>query len=255
MSKMSLSQIDERLKQMKVSELLLMNHRGEQHQLDKKSRFHTILLFFGSGFFVLISTIFSFDGSLTDYLRVGLAIITLVVMGWSYFRNGTLAMLGIAFILALNGIYQLIIIGLADGVIQGTSIIIGTVHIGFALYYIQQANHYKDLQAQTDDTVDTSFYDDIYTMLDDSEPDNSNALIELSEMGQSIIVWLRPTVPVILLKGDKRLFFDTTKSFELTINGQDKGGDKVSVRARIIDGFRRCSISRHGWLRYIRYAG
>lgn len=253
MSQISLKKLDERIRQTKINDLLAMNQIGEGKQLEEQAKIRNIWFLVTIGLAVLISSFFQFEGYLTDYVRVIVAIITIGVMIFSYVRGGVASMLEIALVMAINGIYQLIIVSLASGMIQGMSVILGTFQIGIALYYIQQANRYQQLQEKSISPENQQLYDDIYEALNSSEPNNSNKLIELKEMQQSILVWLRPSGVVILLKGEKRLFFDTNRSFELTIKGQDSGGDKVKVVAKIIDGVRYCLITRHGWLRYTQF--
>jgi|GEM_PF-4327020 len=254
MSQISLKKLDERIRQTKISDLLAMNQIGERNQLEEQSKIRNIWLLMTIGIAVLISSFFQFEGYITDYVRVVVAIITIGVMLFSYMRGGVASMLGIAFVMAINAIYQLIIVSLASGAIQGMSIILGVFQIGIALYYVQQANRYQQLQEKVVSPENQQLYNEIFEALDSSEPNNSNKLIELNELQQKILVWLRPSGVVILLKGEKRLFFDTNRSFELNINGQDSGGDKMNVAAKIIDNVRYCSITRHGWLRYTQFA-
>ncbi len=250
----SLSQLDQDLKQLSLNDVVALNQLGEKHQLEKKARNDIVWFVLMNGLAMFIISLLHFDGILMDYLQVGLALITMTIGFLTYRRGGQSALLGIASVMGLWAIYYLLIANILQGEINGRSVILGTLQVLLALFYIQKANHFASLQEKTSNLIYNDLYDALYETLSNSKANSSNQLLELQEIMQTITVWLRQPYSVILLKGEKRLFFDTTQSFTMTIKGQDRGGDTLKVDASIIDRMRVCSISRHGWLRYIQYS-
>ena len=256
MSKQSLSQLDTRLKELAINDLLAMNQISEKNQLQQKSRAYNLAYLAVTGF-MLVPLITNFPGaSYAEYIQLALSLMIFIVSIVALIRGGTQSLLATAFAAALIGIYHLILIHIFKGSINVLSLIMGAWNIFFALQYIQQANHYKLLDEREANLSQNliTLYQDMMATLSQTKPDLSNNLIDLNHLTQKITVWLRPSIIVLYLHREKRLFFDTSQSFEMTISGKDKGSDKVNVRARIIDKLRYCSVSRHGWLRYIRYA-
>lgn len=249
----SLSQLDQRLKDISINDLLLMNQLGEKAELEKKSRADIITLALINGVVMFLGTFLYFEGFLTDYLQAGLAITTILVGLWSYMRSDKSALLGIAFIMGIGAIYYLIIAHIVQGSINGVSLTIGTMQLGLSLFYIQKANQYALLDTKTADISNMDLYQEVYDKLASTSPNSSNQLIELNEHMQAITIWLRPSIVVILLESEKRLFFDISQSLRLKIAGKDKGGDSLKVEAHFITRRRICWISRHGWLRYTQF--
>lgn len=249
----SLKQLDHELAQLSINDSLAFNQLGEKSQLENKSQKDIFWIVLMNGMAILIINILTFEGILTDYFQIGLAILTLSIGLWAYRRGGQSALLGVAFIVGLWALYYLLIANMVHGTINGTSIIIGAGLLVITLYHVKRANQYAELDKKTSDIAHLDLYNAIYDTLSENSPNSSNNLLELNNLTQKIRVWLRPSYVVILLIGEKRLFFDTTQSFILTIHGQDRGGDTLKVDASIIDQMRTCSISRHGWLRYTQF--
>lgn len=257
MSTQSLKQLDERIKLVKVRDLVNLNLLAQKDVIKQESRGYNIAYLIIS-LYSILSTVLELPGSsLADTIYFVFSLVIFLSAAGALIKGGKTAMLAVALGASLIGIYNLIIINLFDNQIHIINIILGALNIIFALYYIRQANHYEVLEkhsAQQSDSNNQLYYD-VMKALSLANPDTSNNLIVLQELTQKITVWLRSSGAVIYLHREKRLFFDTSRSFEMTINGKDKGGDKINVRARIIEKSRNCSVSRHSWLRYIQFAG
>lgn len=257
MSTQSLKQLDERIKLVKVRDLVNLNLLAQKDVIKQESRGYNIAYLIIS-LYSILSTVLELPGSsLADTISFVFSLVIFLSAAGALIKGGKTAMLAVALGASLIGIYNLILINLFDNQIHIINIILGALNIIFALYYIRQANRYEVLEkhsARQSDSHNQLYYD-VMKALSVASPDSSNNLIVLQELTQKITVWLRSSGAVIYLHREKKLFFDTSRSFELTISGQDKGGDKVNVRARIIDKSRNCSVSRHSWLRYIQFAG
>lgn len=257
MSIQSLKQLDERIKQVNIRDLVGMNLLAQKIEIRQESRAYNIVYLMLS-VYMLLTTVMELPGSsLRDTIFFVLSLVIFLTTAGALIKGGKFAMLALALVASLVGIYNLILINILDNQIHIVNLILGALNILFALYYIRQANHYEVLEKHTAQQSDSNnqLYHDVMKTLSLEKPDKTNSLIVLEELRQEITVWLRPTFVVIYLHHGKRLFFDTNRSFELVINGQDKGGEKINVLASIIDSKRSCSISRYDWLRYIQFAG
>lgn len=257
MSIQSLKQLDERIKQVNIRDLVDINLLAQKIEIKQESRAYNIVYLMLS-VYMLLTTVLELPGSsLADTISFIFSLVIFLTTAGALIKGGKSAMLAVALGASLVGIYNLILINILNNQIHIINVVLGALNILFALYYIRQANHYEVLDKHTAQQSDSNnqLYHDVSKTLSQEKPDKTNNLIILQETTQEITIWLRPSFVLIYLHHEKRLFFDTNRSFELVINGQDKGGDKINVLASVIDSKRSCSITRYGWLRYIKFAG
>ncbi|MEM9951146.1 MAG: hypothetical protein AAF846_06090 [Chloroflexota bacterium] len=253
MSDISFRQLDQRLQETHTSTLIMYNQMGEQQQMEQRTRTNNITMLISSVVMIVIGTTFDFNGMPSDYIQIALSGISLMVMIWAYFQDSQRAMLSMASISTAFALYNLVGAPFIEGRIDTSNIVIGALQVIATLFYIRQANTYQKLKNSIKADIDQTLYDAVRHALQTQRPNNSNQLLELQELTQTITVWLRPDGVVMLLQREQRLYFDVHHSFKLVADGNDKGGDKLTVRASIINQTRRCLISRHGWLRYTRF--
>lgn len=250
---MNFRQLDEQLKQFKTSNLLLLNQIGEQEQMARKARQHNVWLMLTGGVLILLIGVLRLEHGWAALVQIAVALLTLMVTIWALLRNNVNALVSCAFVMGINSIYQLFVPSLTVGYIRSSSIALSILYFLGTLYYIQQANRYRELGENVSSSDLSVFYNYLADKMQKSQPNASNKLIKLKQFRQEIIVWLRPSSVVIWVAGEKRLFVDVTQSFHLKINGEDKGSETLSVNAAIIDQTLSCSISRHDWLRYMQF--
>ncbi|MGB7340362.1 MAG: hypothetical protein WBC91_15805 [Phototrophicaceae bacterium] len=254
MSAISFKELDARIQQTKISDLIAFNTIGERKTIEQRVTLHTFIMFLFSGVFMLISSLFNTTGTVKDYIQIVLAVSTILLMTIAYFQSSKISLLSIAAVLIAYGVYNLILLTLLNGTFHISSILVGSFQILIALTYIQEAKQFDDLTASIPDAIDETLYEDVFEALKTQQPNHSNQLIELKHSRQTITVWLRSASVVILLEGDNRLYFDIHKVFKLSSSvGNDTGGNMLAVDANIIDRSRKCYISRHGWLRYTQF--
>ena len=75
----SLSQLDHDLKKLSLNDVVALNQLGEKHQLEKKARIDIVWFVLMKGLAMFIISLLHFDGILTDYLQIVLALITMTI--------------------------------------------------------------------------------------------------------------------------------------------------------------------------------
>jgi len=252
MSALSLSDLNQRLQQLKTSDLAALQHYSERQFATRaiQNEKATMMIIHAV---CLLAASFLYSDLLSVLFTVGLGFGFLALGTWGFVRFDYRHLLSAGAIAAFYSLFLLLyrVIWLPE--FNSFDFIFSVIFVGIALYYIEHANRLKASPKRKIREHIEQLYTDIQATLRQQKPNTSNKLIEVQQLTQRIIIWLRPTTVIILATGQKRLYIDLQQTFEMVIEDKDNGGETLHIEARYDAQSHQGRISRHGWLRYLHF--
>ncbi|MGJ3238318.1 MAG: hypothetical protein ACFE0Q_06395 [Anaerolineae bacterium] len=245
----NLTQLDQHLQELPPTDLQALNQYDQLRQYQQRTRTRQRAVIVLGGLLTIGASMWAVQGMFDGYVVLALVPPTLLIMIGALSGNRA-GLLGLALVTILHSVLNLLFVSSLAEVVLVTRLLIGSVQLLLALYYIREANQPSSAQMHAQQTL----YQTLYSALYYAQPNKSNQLIALHDGAQTIIVWLRLHGAVILLKGAHRLIIDIGQGFNMTLQDKDTGGTQVLVKVYLDGETYLCTISRHDWLRYTLFA-